>query len=187
MKKNRSHFFAGILLLLGITLVSTGCLPKTAPPYKGGLAEEPTQMTPYVDKENKIEMALPPGWKSVPFESTVAWKKAEFKKHGSDADLQLFCASQFDSKASMALFALKFGSELDPKATQMWERKSFGGGFFDPEFEAYTGKDTNQNFYIAWKLASGFKCRYILIMMVPKDDADYVEGDFIAIVRSLKL
>ena len=48
--------------LLALTLA--GCLPTIAPPYKGGLAQEPTGLTPYEDSAAGISMALAPGWKA---------------------------------------------------------------------------------------------------------------------------
>ena len=65
MKPNRSPFSI-IVLFFVIAFVATACVPRSAPVYKGGLAQEPAKMTPYVDEKNGITMALPPGWKSVP-------------------------------------------------------------------------------------------------------------------------
>ncbi len=186
MKPNRSSFNVTVLFLV-IAFAATACVPRSAPVYKGGLAQEPTKMTPYVDEKNGINMALPPGWKSVPVpEGAIKLQKAQFQKHGSDAILRLFCEGAFATKDTMRFFAISVVNALDPKALEMWKTNSFGGTMTDPEFESWAGTDSDSNYYLGWKFTRGFGCKYVLVLMVPKDDADFVEGDFLAIMRALK-
>ena len=72
---------------------------------------------------------------------------------------------------------------LGTDATERWTR---------PEFEAWTGHPGGDeaavpvHFYIGWKMAEGFGCKYVLLLTVPAEQAPQVEGDFVAMVRSLQ-
>lgn len=181
-------------LIAGAALLLTACLPTVAPPYTGGLATEPTSLRPFVDEETGVNMAVPADWKaeraSDPADGQL---KAKIEKEGSSARMLVYCQG-FMSRAGLPIKPLNLINDVTVSNERLWERKSMGGGNFDPEFSAWKGMvkaadGTLQpmHFYIAWKLDNlGSHCKYALWMIVGAAEAPQVEGDFLAMVRSLK-
>ncbi len=182
------------LILLALVLVLpviSGCLPKIAPDYPGGLAAEPADMKPFENSDTGIRMAIPAGWTAVPIPDGSDPKlKAQFKKDGTSGVLQVYCGSFLENRYALAINVLNIANNDTTENRRLWERYTMGGGFLDPEFEAYTGtskQGEQKNYYISWKLDRSLgACKYYLYLSVKKDEAAKVEGDFIAVVRSLK-
>jgi hypothetical protein len=69
----------------------------------------------------------------------------------------------------------------------LWPDYSMGGGNFDSQFAAFTGTTLageEHNYYISWMMAfSG--CKYSTFLDVKKAEAAGVEGDYLAILRTL--
>jgi hypothetical protein len=179
-------------LLLFVVLSSTllaGC-PKIAPPYTGGLAPEPSNLKPFMDGNAGIDMAIPPGWSPVSLPAGSATVKAQFKKDGTSAVLQVHCQSFFADRYALQVNTLNLVNGATTSNTRLWPEYCMGGGFTDPEFSAWTGTASaggERNYYIAWTLDSHLgQCKYGLFLDVKKEDAAKVEGDFLAIVRTLK-
>lgn len=173
---------------LAAFVLATGCLglPTVAPLYTGGLAQEPAGLVAY--ESSGIRMAFPPAWKQQAVSSADSELKAQFRREGTSAVLQVFCQGTFVSRTLLPVKVLNLINADTLSNERLWPDRSLGGGNFDPEFSAWTGvaKDgSRRNYYIAWKLPSGFGCKYGVYMSVPQVDAPKVEGEFIAIARSL--
>lgn len=181
-----------VLLLLIVALpMLSGCLPKIAPDYPGGLSAEPTDLKPFENSDAGIRMAIPAGWTAVPVPSGADPKlKAQYRKDGSSGVLQVYCGGFFENRYNLAIDVLNLVNDDTTTNLRHWPRYTMGGGFLDPEFEAYTGtskQGEQKNYYIAWKLDSRLgACKYCLFLTVKKNEAAMVEGDFLAIVRTLK-
>jgi hypothetical protein len=182
------------LPLLGLTLLLAACLPKVAPPYAGGLATEPANLRPYKNEQTGVNMGLAPGWVEEPVApGGDADLRAQFKKPGSSARMLVYCLGAFTPRAGIHLKVLQLTEAVSPSATRLWETQSLGGGNFDPEFSAWTGpvesdgKQVPMNFYIGGKLDNlGSHCKYAVWTIVGKGEASRIEGDFLAMMRSLK-
>jgi hypothetical protein len=138
-------------------------------------------------------MALPAGWKSQQVDTGIPNLKATFRKEGTSAEMDVYCKSAFDSQNTLAIFLLKLVDSQTISDKELWPEYSMGGGNFDPEFQAFTTKVSgpggtviDKNFYMSWKIPSGFSCKYAILLSVEKSEAKEIEGDFLAIVRSLK-
>lgn len=180
-----------LVLALFTAVLASGCLPKIAPDYPGGLAAEPANLKPVEYSDAGIRMAIPAGWTVVPIPSGSDPKlKAQYKKDGTNGVLQVYCGSFMESRYALAINVLNIVNNDTTENRRLWERHTMGGGFLDPEFEAYTGTSKageQKNYYISWKLDSRLgACKYYIYLTVKKDEAAKVEGDFIAVVRSLK-
>lgn len=183
-----------VLVAGGLALALAGCLPQVAPPYEGGLAREPTNLTAYQDEKAGIRMALPQGWVSEPITDTSDPDlKAQFKKEGTSARMLVYCQGAFVSRTALSIKPLKLIDSVTTSDQRLWPKRSMGGGNFDPEFSSWTGtvesggKLVPMNFYIAWRLPTRFGgCKYALWTIVGQQEASQIEGDFLAIVRSLK-
>lgn len=182
------HFHLIALILLGWLI--TGCGVRVAPPYNGNLGTEPTNLTPY--NQSGIRLGLPPGWKAAQLPVGKTDVKAQFKKEGTSAIMKVYCQGAFVSRTGLPIMPLNLINDVTVSNQRLWPRYSMGGGNFNPEFSAWTGivekggKRVPMNFYIAWKLPSGFRCKYGIWTTVEKQEAAQIEGDFLAIVRSLK-
>jgi hypothetical protein len=182
------------LPLLGLTLLLAACLPKVAPPYSGGLASEPTNLKAYVDDDAGIRMMLAPGWVSQPVNSPDDTEiKAHFSKTGTSAQMLVSCQGMFVSRAGLPIKPLNQINAVTVSNERLWADQSLGGGNFDPEFSAWTGMVESKgqrvpmNFYIAWKLPSRIGgCKYALWTIVGRAEAKQIEGDFLAMARSLQ-
>jgi len=178
-----------LFIVLAGSLLLTGC-PKVAPPYTGGLAPEPSNLKPFLDDKAGINMAIPAGWSPVAIPAGSATVKAQFKKDGTSAMLQVHCQSFFADRYALQINMLNLVNAATTANTRVWPEYCMGGGFTDPEFSAWTGTASaggERNYYIAWKLDSHLgQCKYGLFLDVKREDAAKVEGDFLAIVRTLK-
>ncbi len=179
-----------LLVLTSIVLLS-GCLPKIAPDYPGGLAAEPAGLQSFENSDAGIRMTIPASWTAAPLPLGSDTKlKAQFKKEGTSGVLQVYCGSFLESRYNMAINVLTLVNNDTTTNTQHWQRYTMGGGFTDPEFEAYTGtskRGEQKNYYISWKLDSRLgACKYYIYLTVKKDEATKVEGDFLAVLRTLK-
>lgn len=178
-----------VLFVLVSAVLVSGC-PKVAPNYPGGLATEPTNMRPFLDNKNGINMAIPAGWTALQVPAGDTTVKAQYKKDGTSALLQIHCQSFFANRYQLQINMLNLVNASTSANARLWPEYCMGGGFTDPEFSAWTGTASSggeHNYYIAWKLDSHLgQCKYGLFLDVKKEDAAKVEGDFIAIVRTLK-
>jgi hypothetical protein len=174
-------------LLAAVFAAGCGLGPSIAANYPGGLAVEPTSMTPFADSSSGIKLALPPGWKSQPLTTTASKLKALFKKEGTSASLQVICGGAFDNHSVLQINMLNLITNATKVNARLWPEQSMGGGNFDSQFSAWTGTTLageEHNYYISWMMAfSG--CKYSTFLDVKRSEASQVEGDFLAIVRSL--
>jgi len=158
-----------VLLLLVLVLpVLSGC-PKIAPDYPGGLAAEPKDLKPFENSDAGIRMAIPPGWTAVPIPAGSDPKlKAQYKKDGTSGVLQVYCGSFLENRYAMAINVLNMVNNDTTENRRLWERYTMGGGFTDPEFEAYAGtskQGEQKNYYISWKLDSRLgACKYYILL-----------------------
>lgn len=173
---------------LVVLFLFTGCGlgPQIAANYPDGLlAAEPASMTPY--KDSNISLALPPGWKAQPLATTASRLKALFKKDGTSASLQVHCGGTFDNHGVLKIHMLNQITNATKTNSMLWPDYSMGGGNFDSQFAAFTGvtpSGEEHNYYISWMMAfSG--CKYSTFLDVKKAEADKVEGDYLAILRTL--
>ena len=187
---SRSLFRSLELLCSGLALAMIlGCPapPRVAPLYPGTLAQEPTGLVPYA--ADGIRMALPAAWNQQAVISADSELKTQFKREGTSAVLQVYCQGTAVSRTLLQVKGLQLISQDTVANERLWPDYSLGGGNFAPEFSAWTGvaKDGSmKNYYIAWKLSSDFGCTYCLYMSVKQEEAWKVEGEFIAIARSMR-
>jgi len=143
-------------------------------------------MVPY--ENDGIRMALPAFWKQQPILSGDSDLKAQFKRTGSSAILQVYCQGTSVSRTLLQVKVLSLIDQDTVANERLWPDYSLGDGKVVSEFSAWTGtaKDgSKKNYYIAWKLPSGVGCSYGVYMSVKQEEARQVEGEFIAIARSL--
>jgi hypothetical protein len=178
-----------LAVILGSSLL-TGC-PKIAPDYPGGLAVEPANLKPFENSDAGIRMAIPAGWTAAPLPAGSDTKlKALYKKDGTSGLLHVYCGNFMENRYAMAINVLNMVNNDTTENRRLWERYTMGGGFTDPEFEAYAGtskQGEQKNYYISWKLDSRLgACKYYIFLTAKKEDAAKVEGDFLAVLRTLK-
>lgn len=175
-------------LIASLFIAGCGLGPTIAANYPGGsLAVEPATMTPYADSDTGIKLALPPGWKAQPLATTASRLKALFKKDGTSAALQVHCGGMFDNHDVLKIHMLNLITNSTKTNTMLWPEYSMGGGNFDSQFSAFSGTTPSgeeHNYYISWMMAfSG--CKYSTFLDVKTSEAAKVEGDYLAILRTL--
>jgi hypothetical protein len=182
----------GMCCLAGILALLAACTPTVAPPYQGGLALEPAAMTRFIDHDLGIKMALPQGWELRPLPTGAPQGlRLMFAHQPGDALLRIFCYDHAFERNELALLAEQHVKTADPDADELWKRQSMGREELDPEFESWVATVDEgpppvlTHFYLGWKMAEGFGCKYVLVLTVPAEQSLAVEGDFLAMVRSL--
>jgi hypothetical protein len=181
-----------VILIIAVGLVVCGCV-SIQPKYTGAVVLTPDKLTPYVNKEVGVEFGLPQGWKEVPLPPAAdEAQRLQFAKEATEAVMQIYCQGAFVHRDALDVLPLRVVSGMDPKAVEIWKERSMGGGLFDPEFMAFSGKTmkgydlVETNYYLAWKHQGGFNCKYGIVMYGPKKYAEELEKDFLGIVNSLK-
>ncbi len=181
-----------VILMIVVGLVVGGCV-SIQPKYKGPVTLTPDMLTPYVNKDVGVEFGLPSGWKEMPLPPAADEnQRLQFAKKATEAVMQIYCQGAFVHRDALDILPLRVVSGMDPKALEIWDQQSMGGGLFDPEFAAFSGKTmkgydmVETNYYIAWKHQSGFNCKYGIVLYGPKKFAAELEKDFLGIVNSLK-
>jgi hypothetical protein len=175
---------SAILVLWGVV----ACPPAahSAPNYSGGLAQEPAELAPYAD--SGIRLKLPPGWASSPITSQDSDVKAQFKKAGTGATMLVICQGTFVSRAGLGVKPLSMAAAATTSSKEMWPQQVMPNG---ATFMAYAatvaaeGQQVPTNVYLAWKMPRGFGCKYGIVTFAAQQEAKQIEGDFLAIVRSL--
>ena len=181
-----------VFLLIAVGLFVFGCV-SVQPKYKGPVELTADQLTPYTNKDVGVDFGLPDGWKEVPLPAAAdEHQRLQFTKPALGAVMQIYCQGAFVHRDALDVLPLRVVSGMDPKALEIWEQRSMGGGVFDPEFAAFSGKTmkgydlVETNYYIAWKHTGGFNCKYGIVLYGPKKFTAELEKDFLGIVNSLK-
>ena len=189
----KSALTVSVLLLLTAVFAGSGCVPEIQPEYQGKVELGPDELIPFIDKENGIEMGVPAGWEKQALPPAADEDLRHiFVKVYKEAKMEIYCQGAFVNRTGLAILPLRVVSGMDPEAVEIWEPRSLGGGLFDPEFTAYSGKTMSgydlveTNYYLAWKHQAGFNCKYGIVMHGPKQHAAELEKDFLGIVSSLK-
>jgi hypothetical protein len=187
MTSRSVNFVSTLFIALSCAGLLAACA-ASVPDYTGTLAQEPASLTPYENRDAGIRLSLPPGWVSKPQAAGASEVKAEFKKEGTSAVLQVYCQGAFVSRTGLSIMPLRMVDASTTSNARLWPDYTMPNG---AGFSAWTGtvaasgQQVPMNFYITWKMPSGFGCKYAVFTVVGKAEAGKIEGDFLAITRSL--
>lgn len=134
-------------------------------------------------------MAIPARWKPQPLLSGERDLKALFRREGTSAELRVYCQGATVDATKLWIRPLRLIDQDTVANEHIWPQYALGDGKYASQFWAFAGvaKDgSRKNYYIAWKMSRGSGCKYGIYMSVKQEEAKQVEGEFIAIARSLK-